>query len=151
MLIFLLAACPSSKDDTADTDTSDTAGPLVGPSGDATATNDCAPDDGAAVTFVIGLDAPGCEASSAGVPNVQITLYTGRPLDPGSYPFGDFEDGSAWFSEDGTTQLSVSDGTVTIDSWSDTITGSYVLTVQGGATYAGTFEAVSCDSTIMCG
>lgn len=150
MLLLLLCACPTTKDDTADSAV-DTSGALPGPSGPTVVENDCAPDDGSAVTFTIGVDGSTCSASSAGLPHARITIYQGMPLAAGDYTFGDSGDGGAWFSEDGTMEVAVSQGTLTVDSWGSTITGSYELTVQGGETYAGTFDGIECTVKILCG
>ena len=120
-------------------------------SGPATVSNDCAPDDGSAVTFDIGVETASCSESSAGLPHARITIYQAVPLAAGTYAFGDSGTGGAWFSDDGTAEMAVTEGTLTVDTWGSTVTGSYELTVQGGETYAGTFDGVECTVKIVCG
>jgi hypothetical protein len=151
-MLLLLLACPPPKDDSAADDTAaDTDTALSGPAGPATAEHDCAPDDGAAVRFMIGLATQECDADTSGTAHLRLTLWTAWPLDPGSYPL-DSSSGVAWLApEDGGAELSISEGTLTIDEWGTAILGSYRVTVGGGDTYEGAFDAIWCENELMCG
>lgn len=151
LTLALLAGCPTPKDDTATETGTDTDTALQGPAGPSTAEHDCAPDDGAAVRFTIGLPAQECDADTSGTAHLRLTLWTAWPLAVGSYEL-DSGSGVAWISpEAGGAEMSVSSGTLTIDEWGTAIRGSYRVSVGGGSTYEGTFDAIWCENEMMCG
>lgn len=109
----------------------------------------CAPNDGAALEFRIGLDAAECGAAWTGG-NLRVTLYQGGPLAPGVYPLdGGF--GGASFEENQDLVFGGS-GSLTIDEWTEeAVSGSYSLTFDDQSVRAGSFVGPHCLTMPMCG
>lgn len=110
--------------------------------------NECAPDDGAALEFQIGVDMPGCDGSFVG--DLRIRVYQGAPLTPGDYPI-DLANGIAVF-DDGTGEKLSESGTLTIDGWRGSeVSGSYQVVFQDQSVAAGLFVAEHCMTMPLCG
>ncbi|MDP2312850.1 MAG: hypothetical protein Q8P41_08085 [Pseudomonadota bacterium] len=156
LLALLLVGCPAPTDKSDDPDTAETADPgtLAGPNGPSRIEPDCAPDDGAAVRLIVGLEEATCDSAFAGVPHLRLSLWVGAefPLAPGTYPF-DEGSGSAWYAQaGGGVEQHARSGEVTVTgSAGGVVTGSYTLQLDGGEVVAGEFEAAECEVAVMCG
>jgi hypothetical protein len=110
--------------------------------------DECAPDDGAALEFQIGVDMPGCGGSFVG--DLRIRVYQGAPLVPGDYPI-DLANGIAVFN-DGSGELLSESGTLTIDGWRGSeVSGSYQVVFEDQSVAAGLFVAEHCLTMPLCG
>lgn len=115
----------------------------------ATVDDGCAPDDGAALEFRIGVDAATCGSPWSG-DQLRILLYQGDPLAPGVYPL-DNGSGGATF-DDGQGLVFGSSGTLTIDAWAeDAVAGSYEVTLEDNSVHSGSFVGPHCMTMPMCG
>lgn len=137
-----------------------------GPGGSLVMANSCAPDDGPALSLVIGIGS-GCDmgAPDPTTPFVQITVYDGSFL---SAPVGTtlrFEDwtaGQARYAPEGSAgpSLNIPTGTLHLDAWDGAdgdrpeggaVSGWYELEPEGSATVGNTFTGVFCGGEPMCG
>lgn len=112
----------------------------------------CAPDDGPATEFKIGVAARECSADfPEDAPLFRIVIFTaGPPLPPAVYKL-DGGQGFAFFDDgNGVKQADV--GTLTItELTADGALGTYDVTFQDNSALAGEFDAIFCDSDILCG
>lgn len=137
-----------------------------GPGGSLVMANSCAPDDGPALSLVIGLGS-GCDmgAPDPTTPFVQITVYDGTFL---SAPVGTtlaFEDwtaGAGRYAPEGSSGpiLDIPTGTLHLDDWEGAegarpeggaVSGWYELDPEGSATIGNTFTGVFCGGEPLCG
>lgn len=115
----------------------------------ATVDNSCAPDDGAALEFRVGLAEAVCGAPWSG-DQLRLLVYQGAPLAPGVYPL-DGGLGGATF-DDGQGLVFGSSGSLTIESWAeDAVVGSYEVTLEDRSVHAGDFVGPHCATMPMCG
>lgn len=133
------------------TGTADSGDPV---DGDATVTPDCAPDDGSAYSFDIGLDDGACDAVPTGS-WLRVVLWAN--LDPMAGSSWDLDPASGLaqvqlFVGDGSTWLTQTGGTFTVDTWtSDGATGSFDVFLEDGTHLTDEFDALYCDAAPMCG
>lgn len=120
-----------------------------GAPGNATVDDSCAPDDGAALEFRVGLDEASCGAPWSG-DQLRLLVYQGAPLTPGVYPL----DGSfgATVFDDGQGFVFGTVGSLTIEAWSeDAVVGSYEVTLEDRSMHSGSFVGPHCLTMPMCG
>ena len=116
----------------------------------------CAPDDGLALAIELGLAENACFAAPSDGLSVRMVIYTGDPSSYAGFPLtGEFTPGGGFaeISDDGgATTLGAATGALRIFNWGeDTIEGDYEITVEGGATYMGSFSVPFCNSDVLCG
>ena len=119
-----------------------------GPAGLVRMVNTCAPNDGSAVEFQIGLAEATCTADWASDATLRMDVdgpFTG--LDPGSYTAW-----GIWFDPDGDGAPvdGAAGGVVITRVDGDFYEGSYSFT-GGGQTYTGEFGALHCYGDVLCG
>ncbi len=155
----------SSGSETSEGATSDSEGPPLdnGPSGDATVDNSCAPDDGLAWAFRIGLTAA-CDAAQPdpSEPYVTINIYDSALFET---PVGTTSEWTDWMLASGSYApegsegeiQSASAGSLHIESWEgqgevgSTLSGWYTLTLGDDTQIGGSFTATFCGGDPMCG
>lgn len=154
--LALLAACVGDKpDDTSDdTSTSDDTGGITlhhegeGPAGSVTFQNTCAPDDGPALEFDIGLAEASCGADWASSASLRIAIDGGwNNITTGTYTAW-----GVWYDPDGDGNWEEgATATLTIDRvQGDLVEGSYRVE-SGGDTIEGSFGALNCYGDVLCG
>lgn len=111
----------------------------------------CAPTDGAAVDFSIGVAERLCTSDFAeDAPIFRITLYQGVKLAPGVYPL-DGGEGAVYY-DNGMGVVSGNVGTLTIvEAVADGYVGSYDVTLSDSTKLSGAFESVYCPQDVVCG
>jgi hypothetical protein len=112
----------------------------------------CAPDDGPATEFKIGLAERLCSSDfPEDAPIFRVVVFTGPPpLAPGEYKL-DNGNGFATF-DDGNGVINGFLGTLTItDPSADGVKGTYDITLDDASNLAGEFDAIFCDADILCG
>lgn len=158
------ASSESASSDSA-TET-ETAGPPLdnGPSGPTVVENSCAPDDGSAWEFTIGLTS-GCDSAAPdpSEPFVRITVYDLALL---SDPVGtttmwtDWQPAQGQYAPDGQQgmMLNASAGSIYIESWDNVgeegseLSGWYTLTLDDDQSeIGGTFTGRYCGGDVLCG
>ena len=130
-----------------------------GPSGPATLTPDCAPDDGPALTLRAGLDEASCgeDFVAPDGPWVRIALWTDLPEADGDRVEITADNGKGgiwWYPDGGTTDWhALTDGSVTFDSYTPDgpASGTYTVVLEDGSSLSGTFDASFCDEEPLCG
>jgi hypothetical protein len=112
----------------------------------------CAPDDGAAVEFKIGLALRECSADfPQGAAILRIVLFQGVPLAPGVYNL-DGGEGSAYYDDGDGMPMTGDIGVVTItDMTADGLVGSYDVTLTDNTQLAGSLDALYCPVDVACG
>lgn len=111
----------------------------------------CAPDDGPAADFTIGLLERTCGAGlPADAPTLRITLFQSLPLGAGEYNLdGGF--GSVYY-EDANGVVSGNTGKLTItEVTADGYVGTYDVTLMNSTQLAGDFDAIYCPTDVLCG
>lgn len=117
--------------------------------GNATVDDSCAPNDGAALEFRVGLDEASCGSPWSG-DQLRLLVYQGAPLSPGVYPL-DGIDGAAVF-DGGDGLVFGSDGSLTIEAWTEeAVVGSYEVTLEDNSVHSGSFVGPHCLTMPMCG
>lgn len=117
--------------------------------GESKVVRSCAPNDGPAFTFTIGIAASTCDAMPL-VPVLRISIFTnidspaGKTWDVAQSSPDGF--GVFYPSADPSDLVFTKEGTLKIDTWDATkaATGSYDLVLQDGTHLAGSFNAVAC-------
>lgn len=112
----------------------------------------CAPDDGPATEFEIGLAERLCSSDfPEDAPIFRVVVFTGPPpLAPGEYKL-DNGNGFATFDE-GNGVINGFLGTITITEQSaDGVKGTYDITLDDASNLAGDLDAVFCDADVLCG
>ena len=111
----------------------------------------CAPDDGAAVDFSVGITERMCSADfGADAPKLRISLFQGVTLPPGVYPL-DGGKGSVSY-DNGEGEVNGNSGTLTIvEEVADGYVGSYDVTLSDSTKLSGEFSAVYCPQDVLCG
>lgn len=111
----------------------------------------CAPDDGAAVDFSIGIAERACAADfGADAAMLRITLFQGATLPPGVYAL-DGGKGSVSY-DNGMGVVGGSSGTLTIvEAVADGVVGSYDVTLSDTTQLSGEFLAIYCPQDVICG
>jgi hypothetical protein len=112
----------------------------------------CAPDDGPATEFKIGLAERMCSSDfPEDAPIFRVVVFTGPPpLAPAEYKL-DNSNGFASF-DDGNGVVNGFLGTVTITEQSaDGVKGTYDVTFDDASNLAGDFDAIFCDADVLCG
>lgn len=112
----------------------------------------CAPDDGPATEFRIGLALRECSADfPQGAPILRIVLFQGVPLAPGVYNL-DGGNGSAYFDDGDGMPMTGDIGVVTItDMTADGLVGSYDVTLTDNTQLSGSLDALYCPVDVACG
>jgi hypothetical protein len=112
----------------------------------------CAPDDGPASEFKIGLAERLCSSDfPEDAPLFRIILFTGPPLAPGEYKL-DGGNGFAWLDTGDGMPVSGQVGTLTVtEQTADGVIGTYDVTLEDSTNLAGEFDAIFCDSDVLCG
>ena len=125
--------------------------------GEARVERDCAPDDGTAFTFIIGLDSASCDSDPSG-PYLRIGVwYNLDPMAGGSWDLDPSKGvAGAWYSPTGDSSVTESavSGRIEISTWDEIngATGSYALLTSGGSTLVGSFSALAClEDGPLCG
>jgi hypothetical protein len=126
-----------------------TGGPLGEPT---TYGQACAPDDGPAVEFRVGLALRECSADfPQGAAILRIVLFQGVPLAPGVYNL-DGGNGSVYFDDGDGMPMTGDIGVVTItDMTADGLVGSYDVTLTDNTQLAGSLDALYCPVDVACG
>ena len=115
----------------------------------ATVDDSCAPNDGAALEFRVGLDEASCGAPWSG-DQLRLLVYLGAPLTPGVYPLDGGAGAAVFDGGDGLVFGTV--GSLTIESWSDdAVVGSYEVTLEDRSMHSGSFVGPHCLTMPMCG
>lgn len=110
----------------------------------------CAPDDGPALEFRLGVDAAECGAPWS-FEQLRILLWNGGPLAPGEYVL-DGGNGFATYDDGMGMQASGMTGKIVIESWSDAeVVGSYDVTLDDQSVHFGNFVGPRCMTNPMCG
>lgn len=111
----------------------------------------CAPDDGAAVEFSIGIAERACAADfGADAAMLRITLFQGATLPPGVYAL-DGGKGSVSY-DNGMGVVGGNSGTLTIvEAVADGVVGSYDVTLSDTTQLSGEFLAIYCPQDVICG
>lgn len=124
--------------------------------GQSSATRDCAPNDGPAITITIGLAARTCDAKPAGSV-FRMTFYTHVDSPAGNTwnldPNGGEAQGIYQPAGDPSNLVVVKTGSLSITTW-DMVDakGSYDVTLNDGTHLAGSFDAIAClTNQPMCG
>lgn len=113
----------------------------------------CAPDDGPAVEFSIGIALRECAADfPEDAPILRVLLYRGvNELPVGAYPLDGGNGFASLDTGDGTPETG-DVGTVTITSvTADGVVGTYDLTLSEGTELSGSFDAIYCPQDVLCG
>ena len=137
-----------------------------GPGGSLVMVNSCAPNDGPALSLVIGLGS-GCDmgAPDPTAPYVRINVFDGDFIsDPLGAPatWTDNAGGNIWFAPEGSSGVSFnpSAGTVHLDSWEgadegrpegSAVEGWYEVVLDDGTTIGNHFSGAWCGGETMCG
>jgi hypothetical protein len=133
-----------------------TAEPGDGPSGTATVTPDCAPDDGSALLISVGVSST-CGADAPTTPWVRFALWSGLPNADGDSVTLDasLANGNIWYYDQGgdTDWRVLAGASITFDEYDEAgaINGSYEMTLEDTTTLTGTFDATFCDADPQCG
>lgn len=112
----------------------------------------CAPDDGAAVDFDIGIALRECTADfPEDAPIFRITLFQGVAVPVGEHKLdGGF--GMAYLDNGDGTPVTGTTGTLTIlAEVADGLVGTYDVTLSDDTHLAGSFDAVYCPQDVLCG
>lgn len=145
----------STTDATATTESLTTTDTTGGPNGDPSSYGEaCAPDDGLATEFKIGLEQRECNADfPADAPIFRIVLFTQGPgeLAPGEYKLdGGF--GFAYLDQGDGSPLTGDVGTLTVVAvTADGLVGTYDVTLQDSTNLVGEFDALYCPVDVLCG
>lgn len=144
-----LATDPSSSS-TDPTTTDPTTGGAAGEP--AKYSDGCAPDDGAAVDFDIGIALRECTADFPDdAPIFRITLFQGVAVPVGEHKL-DGGLGMAYLDDGDGTPVTGSTGTLTIlAEVADGLVGTYDVTLSDDTHLAGSFDAVYCPQDVICG
>jgi hypothetical protein len=133
------------------------AGPAMPVAGESNVVKSCAPNDGPAYTFTIGLTAATCGAMPAG-PVLRLTIYTKLDMPAGNTwdMAQNSPDGFALYypGDDPSNLVFGQEGTLTVDTWDATkaATGSYDVVLVDGTHLVGDFNATAClAESPMCG
>lgn len=112
----------------------------------------CAPDDGAAVEFRVGIAQRSCDADfGEDAPIFTITLYQGVGLAVGEHKL-DGGLGIAQLDDGDGTPLIGQVGTVTVlAEVADGLVGTYDITMSDSTELAGSFDAIYCPMDVLCG
>lgn len=147
------------------TDTDTGGAPLDnGPGGPSVVDNSCAPDDGPAWEFTIGLT-PGCDSAAPDPsdPFVRITVYDGALLgDPVGMTtmWTDWMPAQGQYAPEGQAGMvrNASAGSLHIESWDSVgevgsqLSGWYTLTLDDDQSeIGGSFTATFCGGDVLCG
>lgn len=111
----------------------------------------CAPDDGPAAEFTIGLIERACGAGfPAEAPMLRISLFQSLPLAAGEYNLdGGF---GQVFYDDGNGLVSGNSGKLTITSvTADGYLGTYDVTLMDNTNLVGDLDAIYCPIDPLCG
>lgn len=112
----------------------------------------CAPDDGPATEFEIGLAERMCGSDfPEDAPMLRIVVFFGPPpLLPAVYKL---DDGSGFVQFDnGNGVVNGFFGNLTItDQTADGVQGTYDVTLDDATNLSGQFDAIFCDADILCG
>jgi len=111
----------------------------------------CAPTDGAAVDFSIGIAERSCMADfGEDAAMLRISLYQGATLPPGVYTL-DGGKGSVSYDA-GKGEVVGNSGTLTIvEAVADGVIGSYEVTLSDMTKLSGDFAAIYCPQDVLCG
>lgn len=112
----------------------------------------CAPDDGAAVEFSIGIALRECTADfPEDAPIFRITLFQGVAVPVGEHQLGGGF-GMAYLDNGDGTPVTGNTGTLTIlAEVADGLVGTYDVTLSDDTHLAGSFDAVYCPQDVLCG
>lgn len=123
---------------------------------DGVVVNQCSPNDGLAISFILsqGGFAPTCSLVS-GV-SVEITFWSPLPTTQGTYTIGDgsFPSGSSavYCPQDGGGCVNATQGTLDVTDFTSTASGSFSIVLPDATTVTGSFEkAVVCNNSLICG
>jgi hypothetical protein len=140
-------------DDTDDTDDTDVAG-LTAPTGSERVVKTCAPDDGPAVRFELGIALDTCEADFAvGSAVLTIDVYGDLTwMTAGTFTLAAGNGSVAYGADKDAAKELATEGTLEITSWTGAgASGTYDFTFPSGH-LTGEFEdARSCDAGEVCG
>lgn len=147
LLAALATGCDDKSDETGQTDGTDGTDGGSPVEGDARVERSCAPDDGAAYEFQIGLDGAGCESTPSG-PWLRITVWADlEPMAGGAWDL-DPASGVAgvWFDPGDGSFQGARAGSLTVSTWDETAgaNGRYRLILEDGSRLSGDFEADAC-------
>jgi len=148
LVLALLAACGSSGDDSSGGGDGGGGGGTAVP-GEARVESDCAPDDGAAYSFHIGLAAASCDASPEGA-LLRITVWTGLDhMAGGAWNLAPSVGvAGTWYSPSGSSSdlVNGASGILRVTTWDETAgaTGTYDVVLEDGTHLSGSFDAVAC-------
>lgn len=143
----------SSSSSTAGSSSSGSTGDTGGVTGAlAKYSEECAPNDGPAVRFSIGLDVRECTGDfPADAPIFEITIYEPVHLAVGEHKLDNFQ-GIAYFDDGNGMPLTGMTGTLTIEAMSaDGQIGSYDVTFSDNTHLTGSFDAIYCKQPVLCG
>ncbi|MBK7827422.1 hypothetical protein [Nannocystis sp.] len=112
----------------------------------------CAPDDGSAVEFSIGIAARECTADfPEDAPIFRITLYQGVALPVGEHKL-DGGLGFAYLDDGNGMPVTGDSGSLTITAEvADGYLGAYNVTLSDSTVLSGSFEAIYCPQDVVCG
>ena len=132
-------------------------GPAMPVEGESNVVRSCAPNDGPAYTFAIGLSASTCGAMPAG-PVLRISIYTKLDMPAGNMwdVAQNSPDGFAVYypGDDPSNLVFGKKGMLTVKTWDQTkaATGSYDVELVDGTHLVGLFNATAClVEAPMCG
>lgn len=112
----------------------------------------CAPDDGPAVEFKIGLDVRACTGVfPEDAPIFRIVLFQGVDLPVGEHKLdGGF--GFAYLDKGDGMPLSGMTGALTVSAkTADGLVGTYDVTLEDSTQLSGSFDALYCPQDVLCG
>lgn len=119
--------------------------------------NQCSPNDGLAISFILweAGGAPTCVL--VGPASVEITFWDPTPATPGNYTIGDgsFSSGSlaVYCPPDGGGCVNATQGTLVLTEMTSTsASGTFSIVLSDSTIVTGTFDKlVFCNNPIMCG